>query len=343
LPLAVTAAVIVGVAAWRPSLVGVVVILGILEVSFSFDNAVVNAKILAQMPASWQRVFLTVGVLIAVVGMRLLFPLIVVSLGGHMSPLRALSLGVNEPKRYQQILTGAHPAVISFGGIFLLMIFLDWVLEKKDPQWLRPLESMLERLGRLDQVSVVIALLALASVSQLAAPGKRLSVIFAGTVGLVAYLVINMADSYFEQEEGVSKEEVAVRTQVVSMPFKVGLATFLYHEVLDASFSFDGVMGAFAVTTNIFAIMIGLGIGALFVRTLTVYLVNKGTLRDYIYVDHGAHWAIGALAAISLYSIKYAVSEYVTGLIGVAFITAAVVSSIFARCHQADETSTVTT
>ena len=93
--------------------------------------------------------------------------------------------------------------------------------------------------------------------------------------------------------------------------------------MLDASFSFDGVVGAFAITSDPIIIAIGLGVGAMFIRSLTVYLVRKGTLSEYVYLEHGALWAIGALAVLLLITIKYDVPEVVTGLIGVGFIGAA--------------------
>ena len=89
---------------------------------------------------------------------------------------------------------------------------------------------------------------------------------------------------------------------------------FLYLEVLDASFSFDGVIGAFAITNDIVLMALGLGIGAMYVRSLTVYLVRQGTLDDYVYLEHGAHYAIGALAVILLVTIQYEINEVITGL-----------------------------
>jgi len=332
LPLGVVAIAIALVAYWKPSLVGVVLILGLLEVSFSFDNAVVNAKILGRMSSRWQSVFLTVGVLIAVFGMRLLFPLIIVSLAGHLNPWQALHLAVTDPHRYQQILIGAHAAVISFGGIFLLMIFLDWLIDDREIRWLRALEVNLSRLGKIEHLSVVTALVVLVVFSELATPQDRVSVLVFGALGLATYLAVNAIGAYFEdtEDEYVRGHEPSGTTLAQAVT-KAGLATFLYLEVLDASFSFDGVMAAFAVTTNILVIMIGLGIGALFVRTLTVYLVNNNTLQEYVHLEHGANWAIGTLAVISLFSIRYSVSEYVPGLIGVSFIAAAIVSSIVYR------------
>src|SRR5262249_47949404 len=94
------------------------------------------------------------------------------------------------------------------------------------------------------------------------------------------------------------------------------------------SFSFDGVIGAFAVSTELFVIALGLGIGAMYIRSLTVYLVRKGTLAEYVYLEHGAHWAIGALAVTMLISISHHVHQLVSGGLGVALILAAFLSSI---------------
>ena len=107
-----------------------------------------------------------------------------------------------------------------------------------------------------------------------------------------------------------------------------GIMGLINLEILDASFSFDGVIGAFALSTDIFIIMIGLGIGAMFVRSLTLYLVEKKTLTEYRYLEHGAHYAIIALAVIMIIEIFHEVDEIVTGSIGVAFIGLAFLHSI---------------
>jgi hypothetical protein len=108
--------------------------------------------------------------------------------------------------------------------------------------------------------------------------------------------------------------------------------------VLDASFSFDGVIGAFAITSDVVIIMLGLAIGAMFVRSMTVFLVRKGTLDEYVYLEHGAHYAIGILAVIMLASMKWHVPELITGGVGVAFILASLWSSLqYKKKHAALE------
>ena len=133
-------------------------ILSVLEISLSFDNAVVNAGILKKMNAFWQKIFLTVGVLIAVFGMRLVFPVVIVAISAKLGPIEAVDLALNDKDHYQELVTDAHPAIAAFGGMFLLMIFLDFIFEDRDIKWLGWLERPLAKLGKVDMLSVCIAL-----------------------------------------------------------------------------------------------------------------------------------------------------------------------------------------
>ena len=365
---AVTAAALVGsfiLGGWKAFLL--VLILSILEISLSFDNAVVNATILVRMNAFWQKLFLTVGILIAVFGMRLIFPLLLVGITAKLGPIevieKALEGGpVEQEGTYAHYLHEAHPSIAAFGGMFLLMLFLDFIFEDREITWLTWLERPLARIGKLDQLAVIVALVALTVAAETLAeePG---TVMVAGVLGAVTYIAVNGLGELFEEAghigdehaddepggEGISGAAVDRQPGTTAAPpeGKVAVASdgnevrgvgkaagkaafflFLYLEVLDASFSFDGVIGAFAITQDIFIIAVGLGVGAMYIRSLTVYLVRQGTLEDYVYLEHGAHWAIGALAAILLVSIKYEVPEIITGLIGVGFILAAFISSL---------------
>jgi hypothetical protein len=318
-------------------------ILGILEISLSFDNAVVNATVLERMDPFWQRIFLTVGVLIAVFGMRLVFPLIIVGVTAHLNPVEAFELALqqrpaSDPTSYAALLNAAYPQIAAFGGTFLLMLFLDWLFEDRDIKWLSWLEKPLAKIGQLSRLSIVIALVVLVIMSETLGADPNV-VLMAGALGLVTYLLVNGLGEFFDQGDEEETEEgeadaAPARTssgpsQLAKATGKAGLFLFLYLEVLDAAFSFDGVIGAFAITTDPILIALGLGlIGAMFVRSLTVFLVRKGTLADYVYLEHGAHWAIGALSVILLVGIGYHVDEIITGLIGVAFILAAFLSSV---------------
>lgn len=321
----------------------IVAILIVLEISLSFDNAVVNATILKRMNEFWQKIFLTVGVLIAVFGMRLVFPLLLVSITAGLNPVEVVRLAidggsVDVPGTYANLLTDAHPAIAGFGGMFLGMLFLDWLFEERETTWLSWLEKPLQRIGSLDQLSVVVAGIALVVAALTLAPdGKQSTVMIAGLLGIVTYLLVNGLGSLFE-EGGAADGEESGTGEIVRASGKAAFFLFLYLEVLDASFSFDGVVGAFAISQDIFVIAVGLGVGAFWIRSLTVYLVRQGTLDDYVYLEHGAHWAIGALAVLLLVTIEYKVPEVVTGLIGVGFIGAAFLNSVLRNRRIAAET-----
>jgi hypothetical protein len=156
--------------------------------------------------------------------------------------------------------------------------------------------------------------------------GQKLIVLIAGLWGVLIYVAVDGLSSLLESEEE--------GTNVGDMVKRGGIGGFLYLEVLDASFSFDGVIGAFAITNDVVIIMLGLAIGAMFVRSMTIFLVEKGTLDEFVYLEHGAHYAIGILAVIMLASIKFHIPEIFTGLIGVAFIAASIWSSVRHRKQQ---------
>ncbi|WP_030991461.1 DUF475 domain-containing protein [Streptomyces sp. NRRL S-1813] len=329
---------------WGWQGLAIVGILSILEISLSFDNAVINAGILRKMNAFWQKIFLTVGILVAVFGMRLVFPVVIVAITAKLGPIEAVNLAINDKAQYQELVTSAHPAIAAFGGIFLLMIFLDFIFEERDYKWLSWIEKPMAKLGKLDTLSVIIALVVLLvsamTVATEAAHGagdKSATVLLAGVAGLITYLVVAGISGYFEDKledaDEESEETAAAPAKtgngaVVGLAGKAAFFMFLYLEVIDASFSFDGVIGAFAITNDIFMMALGLGIGAMYIRSLTVFLVRKGTLDDYVYLEHGAHYAIGALAVILLATIRYEIPEVVTGLVGIGLIGLSFASSV---------------
>jgi hypothetical protein len=307
IPLILTA-ILLALTLWLggPTALFIVAVLAVLEISLSFDNAVVNARILGRMNEFWQKIFLTIGIAIAVFGMRLIFPVAIVGLMAHLNWIQVVNLALNQPKEYEHALVAAHPAIAAFGGMFLLMLFLEFFLEDRPVKWLYHLETALAKIGRLKNLPTVLALLALVVTSIFFAGDHATSVLLSGIAGIIVYLTV------------ASLVDLAENMQ--STMAKAGLFTFIQLEVLDASFSFDGVVSAFAITNQIFLITLGLGIGALYIRSLTIYLVHQRSLAKYIFLEHGAHYALGALALLLLITIKYEVPEVVTGVIGIGFI-----------------------
>lgn len=317
-----------------------VAILAVLEISLSFENAVVNAKLLGRLSPVWQRLFLTVGILIAVFGMRLLFPLVIVSVAGRLGIGTVFNMAVHHPDEYARVLHDAHPAIAAFGGVFLLMLFLNFIIMRRDVRWLSRIEEAMERIGRLENFAIMLTLAILISAAQfLASPAHRAEVLLAGISGLLVFLALKALIGFFEAGYEDADKPVQPAAGGWHAMVRTGLFTFIYLEVIDASFSFDGVVGAFAITNQVLLIALGLGIGAIFVRSLTVYLVQQGTLGRYIYLEHGAHYAVGALAVLLFITIRYEVPEAVTGLFGVGFISIAFLDSIEYRKHHPDPAS----
>lgn len=295
-------------------------VLAVLEVSLSFDNAVLNAGVLKHMNAYWRQMFLTVGILIAVFGMRLVFPIVIVAAATRLGPLPVMQLALTEPDRYAQILTDSYPTIAAFGGMFLLMVFFNFIFDNdRELHWLGGVERTLGRLGKLDNMAVLASMIVLFIAYALVPEAIKTTVLVAGLAGVMLHIAVDAVGAAVGGDEGDAIATTAKRA---------GLGGFLYLEVLDASFSFDGVIGAFAITRDVVIIMLGLAIGAMFVRSMTVHLVNRGTLDEFVFLEHGAHYAIGVLAVILLVGTVAHVPEVVTGLIGVAFIAAAVWSSV---------------
>lgn len=309
-------------------------VLAVLEVSLSFDNAVVNAMKLEGMSEKWRHRFITWGILIAVFGMRFLFPLMVVAIFAKLNILTVLNMALNDVHQYARYLELTHAPIVTFGAAFLLMLFMDYFTEEgKKVHWLVFLENRLQRLSKYQGVCTIITLCFLGLLMFKIVPEMRQSVFLSGVSGIVTYLAIDGLAEWLERRQEARAKNCANAVKCS------GLVGFLYLELIDASFSLDGVLGAFALSKDILIITIGLFIGAMFVRSLTIMLVEKKTLDEYLYLEHGAHWAIGTLAILMFVSTFHEVPEVVTGLLGLAFILSAFVSSLIHNKRVKDGTN----
>lgn len=296
----------------------VCVVLAILEISLSFDNAIVNANKLKEMTPAWQRRFLTWGILIAVFGMRIVFPLAIVAIAAKIGPWAALQLAATEPQEYSRIMLEAHLGIAAFGGTFLMMVSLSYFFdEHKEIHWVHSIESVVSEYASVKGIEIAFVLLLMLGFSSFLGDSERVTFLYSAIYGLLTFLLVDVLGNILDKKQ-----------QAMSAAAKGGLGAFLYLEVLDASFSFDGVIGAFALTQNLFVIAIGLGIGAMYVRSMTIMLVEKGTLAQYRYLEHGAFYAILILSVIMYAQTLVHVPEVITGLGGAALIGLALWSSI---------------
>lgn len=292
-------------------------LLMILEITLSFDNAVVNARVLSGMSEKWQQRFFTWGILIAVFGTRLVLPIVIVSVSVLMSPWAVTQLAIFNPNEYAHLLEGARYSIYAFGGAFLLMVALKYFLnDAKDVHWIRVVEKHVSKWGRIEAIEIGIALSLIVLLSFFVPATAQATVVVSGLVGVILFILMQGITSAFSVE--AESADTA----------KSGLALFLYLEVLDAAFSLDSVVGAFALTTSLPIIVAGLGIGAWFVRSITIFLVRRKTLDTLTYLEHGAHWAILGLALSMLAGLIWHVPEVIIGLVGLTFVLAAYWSSV---------------
>ena len=285
-------------------------VLAVLEISLSFDNAIVNANKLKDMTPAWQHRFLTWGIIIAVFGMRVVFPLLIVVIAAKINPVEAVVLAAAKPEEYARIMQEAHLPIAAFGGAFLMMVALKFFFDAdKDIHWIGFLERPFKYLASIKGIEVAIVLIVMLIFSSMLDDDKAVSFFFSAIYGLVSFLVVEVLGGLLDASQ-----------KTMSAAAKGGLGAFLYLEVLDASFSFDGVIGAFALSQNLFVIAIGLGIGAMYVRSMTIMLVEKGTLAEYRYLEHGAFYAILILSVIMFAQTLVHIPEVVTGLGGAVLI-----------------------
>ncbi|HVU59271.1 MAG TPA: DUF475 domain-containing protein [Candidatus Saccharimonadales bacterium] len=296
-----------------------VLILAAIELAFSFDNAVINAKVLGLLSPLWQKLFLSLGIILAVFGVRLALPLLIVGWSARLPFGKVADLALHHPHQYAVELALAHPGITAFGGAFLLMLVLHFFLAERDIHWVEAIERPLSRLASW-WLPLVVTFVVILGLSTLPVNEHHRATLVAGLIGMLSYAAINglieLAGRAFGKTGTAAK--------------RVGwaaFATFGYLELLDASLSFDGVIGAFAITNEVVLIALGLGIGAIWVRSLTVYMVRRRALETYRYLEHGAHYAIGVLAATMLLGTFIEVSDYLTGVLCLGIIAAAVVTS----------------
>ncbi|WP_418185742.1 DUF475 domain-containing protein [Aliarcobacter vitoriensis] len=309
-------------------------ILSVLELSLSFDNAVVNATILATMALVWRRRFLIWGMLIAVFGVRFVFPILIVYFSTSMGFIDSFDLAVNNPVEYEKIIQNSHHVIMSFGGMFLLMLFLKFLFdENKDIHWIKSIENFAVKLSKVGDIKALFIMFLMLGITYIA-PNEvvmgdkmvtvnKLEILVPMIIGVIAFYLIELLKGVIESRN--EDEESGADVTKLSG----GFVSFMYLELIDMSFSLDGVLGAFAITQNIVIIMLGLGVGAMAVRSLTIYMVEREVVSKYIYLEHGAMWSIGLLALSMLIQIFYHLPPMLITTFAIVPITLAFIHSIY--------------
>jgi uncharacterized protein len=308
---------------WQAAFVALMLV--IIELTFSFDNAIINARVLMQMSKFWQKMFMTVGIFVAVFGMRIVFPILIVMFSSGLPYDQVINLAFNNPEKYAEVLESAQPSIAAFGGMFLLMLALHFFFDvTREVQWFSRIERPMQAIGR-KWLHAIVCTVLLVAIVLVPANEHAQQVLVSGLIGIGMYLLIHGASELFTYQHNKAEKRAGKKLQRAAA---AGLASFIYLEVLDASFSFDGVIGAFAVTKDVVLIAAGLGVGALWVRSLTLFIVHKRVLSTYRYLEHAAHYVIAALACTLLIGLFFEIPETLIGVLGMGMIALALSHSV---------------
>jgi hypothetical protein len=264
--------------------IAIVIGLVVFEVVNSVDNAVVNATVLKTMSALWRKRFLLVGIITSVFLVRFLLPLLIVWISVPTMSVSDIFLAFSgQSDIAAKAIELQKPIILMFGGVFLLYLYFHWLfLEKKEPLFIE--RYLKEKHGVWFFAFAAISLVVIMYLAR-ASP----MVMLAAAIGSATFFIL-----YGLKETAESSE----RNMMAGSSGLSDLSKFVYLEVLDTTFSFDGVVGAFAFTINLLLILIGLGIGAIVVRELTIKGID--TIGKYKYLKNGALTSIGFLGLFML-------------------------------------------
>ncbi len=261
--------------------------LTLFEIISSIDNAIINAQVLETMTLRARRWFLTWGLFFAVVLVRGLLPWIVAwAAMPSLGPIGSLTAAFSSDPRVAQALREQSPILLCGGGIFLVCLFLQWFMDERfmlSGNRTQGASSMLRFVFPVSCVAVFSAM------SFVAAELGHLGLIAAAAIGTAAFFAVHSVRMAAEKKEA----ELTDGTTAISDFGKI-----MFLQIIDASFSIDGVIGAFAFTLSVPLILVGNGIGAWVVRELTVK--NSGKIASYPLLQNGAMYSIGILGTIML-------------------------------------------
>ncbi|MCB2361575.1 DUF475 domain-containing protein [Clostridium estertheticum] len=306
------------------SILFIIIGLCVFEIVSSIDNAVINAEVLGTMSEKAKKWFLFYGILFAVFIVRGMLPWIIVWVTNPgLGPIGALTATFSNDPHIKESFELSTPILMLGGGVFLLFLFLHWLFIE-DKHFGLPGEEFFVKHGAwfyaiVSVILVVIVALALKHNSVLA---------LSAVIGSSAFFI---TDGFKKNAES-NEQQLLSNTSGMS-----DISKILYLEIIDMTFSIDGVLGAFAFTTSVPLIILGNGLGAIVVRQLT--MGNIENIKKYIFLKNGAMYSILCLGVVMiLEGFKIEIPEYITPLVTILIILFFFFKSkIYAKNNMASE------
>ncbi|QYZ78833.1 DUF475 domain-containing protein [Methanofollis formosanus] len=255
----------------------------LFETISSIDNAIINAEVLGTMGERARRWFLLWGLLLAVFVVRGVLPwLIVWATTPALGPVGALTATFSDDPAVAGAIEESAPILLAFGGTFLVFLFLHWIFLEPKEFGLRGERYFAEKgVWFYAAVSVALAVIVWFAIN------RQPLMAFGAVMGSTAFFIVQGFRNNAELKEQQLKE---AQLSDISKIF--------YLEVIDATFSIDGVLGAFAFTFSVPLIILGNGIGAVVVRQVTVGNIER--IRRYVFLKNGAMYSILCLGLVML-------------------------------------------
>jgi hypothetical protein len=273
--------------------------LSLFEAVSSVDNAIINAEVLSTMGAKARKWFLTWGMFIAVFMIRGILPFLIIwSFNTSLSPMQVLSAAWSSDPLVLDSIHQSAPILLIAGGVFLLFLFLHWLFLEEKSLGLPKTEKFFMSKGVwfYATVSVLLAFISWFALKE----GSMMG--FGAVVGSSLFFITHGFKQNAEKEE-----------QDLMTSAKSDLSKLLFLEIIDSTFSIDGVLGAFAFTLSVPLILIGNGLGALLVRQFTISNIER--IKKYVFLKNGAMYSILILGVIMiLHSFGFSIPEYVSPL-----------------------------
>jgi hypothetical protein len=272
----------------------------VFEVVSSLDNAVVNADVLATMDKKWRKWFLIWGIFFSVFLVRGLLPWLIVWLANpSVGPWGALTATFSNDPQIKEALERSAPLLLMGGSMFLLFLFFHWL-------FLEPKKFGLAVEGFFHRQAVWFFAIVSVGLSVIIwyALKRDPMLAFSASIGASAFFITHGFKEHAQRIEVEMKDNKGMSD----------ISKLLYLEVLDATFSIDGVIGAFAFTMSVPIIILGNGLGAMVVRELTIKGVDK--IKNYPYLKNGAMYSIFFLGVMMLvHSFGIHIPEYIAPII----------------------------
>lgn len=287
------------------SAVFIVIGLSLFEAISSVDNAIINAEVLHTMSARARRWFLTWGILIAVFLVRGLLPFgIIWAFNPALTPVQIFSAAWSSNPLVLESIEKSAPILLVAGGVFLLFLFLHWLFLEDKHLGLPRTEKffMSQGVWFYATVSVLLAVISWFALKESNLMG------FGAVVGSTLFFITHGFKQNAEEQE---KKLLGAGHSDLSKLF--------FLEIIDTTFSIDGVLGAFAFTLSVPLILFGNGLGAVLVREMT--LRNIEHIKKYVYLKNGAMYSILVLGMIMImHSFRFNVPEYLSPVATFAII-----------------------